>query len=247
MYPGRNGLGSLAEVLQTGSPDNVYKGTAMFTTGGHGYLASANFKAGTIDVLKGDSGAPDLTGKFLDPNLPAGYAPFNIKNLGGDLYVTYALQKSTKTDDDPGLGHGFVDKFDLQGNLIGRVASQGELNSPWGLEIAPASFGALAGDLLVGNFGDGRINVFDGNTFVTQLQGQSGPLTIDGLWALTVGNNGNAGSSGKLYFTAGPDGEFHGLFGLVQGVPDEGSTLLLLTIAAGGLIRMRGKGRTALA
>ena len=233
----RNALGSTAEILQSPLSDNIYKGATMTSISGHGYLLAANFKAGTIDVLKGDSGAPDLTGKFTDPNLPAGYAPFNIRDLGDKLFVTYALQ-GLNGDDAPGAGHGIVDEFDLQGNLIGRVGSQGgTLNSPWGLEIAPASFGPLAGDLLVGNFGDGTINAFNltSHSFDGQLQSPSGPLMIDGLWGLTVGNDGSAGSSDKLYFTAGPNDESHGLFGLVRGVPDGGSSLLLLGMAGAAL------------
>ena len=106
-------------------------------------------------------GAPFLTGHFLDPNQPAGYAPFDIRLLNGKLYVTYALQDAAKHDDVAGAGNGIVNVFDTSGNLLGRVGTQGTLNSPWGLAIAPASFGDFAGDLLVGNFGDGRINAFD--------------------------------------------------------------------------------------
>src|SRR5262249_33740813 len=160
----------------TASPNNSYKGVALATIGSNTYLYAANFKAGTIDVLKGNAGAPDLTGKFLDPNLPGGYAPFNIQLLGGKLYVTYALVDPVTGDDMPGVGHGFVNVFDTEGNLLAHVGSQGTLNSPWGLALAPASFGALAGDLLVGNFGDGFINAFDIRTdqFVGQLDGLDG-------------------------------------------------------------------------
>ena len=112
----RNALGTTAEVLQIGSSANVYKGTTEATIAGHSYLYAANFRAGSIDVLKGDPGAPDLAGHFTDPNLPAGYAPFNIQLLGGKLYVTYALQDGNKKDDVPGAGHGFVSVFDTQGN-----------------------------------------------------------------------------------------------------------------------------------
>src|SRR5262249_26501902 len=163
-------------VLQVASSVNVYKGTTETTINGHSYLYAANFRAGTIDVLKGDPAAPDLAGKFTDPNLPSGYAPFNIQLLGGKLYVSYALQDADKKDDVRGPGHGFVSVFDTQGILIARLASRGTLNSPWGLAIAPSSFGQFAGDLLVGNFGDGRINAFDPLTgvFFGQL------LALDG-------------------------------------------------------------------
>jgi uncharacterized protein (TIGR03118 family) len=234
----RGALGTTAEILQLGSAANVYKGTTVASTGGHEYLYAANFRAGSIDILKGDAAAPGLAGNFTDPGLPSGFAPFNIRSLGGKLYVTYAMQDAAKKDDVAGAGLGFVDAFDLQGNFLSRIASQGTLNSPWGLEIAPPEFGPLAGDLLVGNFGDGRINAFDlnGNVFEGQLAESPGhPLTIDGLWALTVGNNGNGGSSDKLYFSAGPDEESHGLFGLVRQVPDVGSTLACLIMSLSGM------------
>jgi uncharacterized protein (TIGR03118 family) len=238
----RGALGTTAETLQIASDANVYKGTTEATIGGNTYLYAANFRAGTIDVLKGSPGAPNLTGNFTDPNLPAGYAPFNIRNLGGKLYVTYALQDASKHDDVAGAGQGFVSVFDTQGNFLGRVGSGGTLNSPWGLALAPMSFGPLAGDLLVGNFGDGRINAFDlsTDTFVGQLLGIDGSeLTIDGLWGLTVGNDGNGGSSNKLYFTAGPDGEMNGLFGVITAVP-EPATIWLLGAGLGvGLLRRK--------
>ncbi len=238
----RGALGTTAEVLATGSGNNVYKGTTLGNVGGHGYLYSANFRSGTIDILKGDAGAPSLAGNFTDPSLPSGFAPFNIRNLGGTLYVTYAKQDGVQKDDVAGAGNGFVDAFDLQGNFLKRIGTQGTLNSPWGLEIAPASFGPLAGDLLVGNFGDGTINAYDlsGPGFVGQLQGAGGtPLAVDGLWGLSVGNDTKAGSSSKLYFTAGPDGESHGLLGVLQQVPDGGSALAQLTLGLIGVTMAR--------
>jgi len=239
----RGALGTTAERLQLADPGNVYKGVTAATVGGHGYLYSANFHTGKIDILKGDSGAPDLTSKFTDPAIPAGYAPFNIQNLGNTMYVTYALQDVAGKDDSPGVGHGFVSAFDLQGNFIGRIGSAGTLNSPWGLAIAPSSFGTFAGDLLVGNFGDGRINVFDPSqhTFLGQLTDQGGqPLVINGLWGLIVGNSDNggmAGSSEKVYFAAGPNDESHGLFGVIQPVPEPASLVLL---GLGSAVLLRG-------
>jgi uncharacterized protein (TIGR03118 family) len=239
----RNALGSAAETLQTASTSNVYKGTTEATVGGNTYLYAANFRAGTIDVLKGNAAAPNLTGNFTDPGIPSGYAPFDIRNLDGKLYVTYALQDATKHDDDAGPGRGFVSVFDLQGNFLNRVATMGTLNSPWGLAIAPSSFGAFAGDLLVGNFGDGRINAFNLGTdaFAGQLTGLDGnPVDIDGLWALTPGNGGNAGDTMSIYFSAGPGGEHHGLFGVLTPAPEPASLALLSTALLGmGLARRR--------
>jgi uncharacterized protein (TIGR03118 family) len=209
----------VAETIVLASAANVYKGVALATVGVNTYLYAANFRAGTIDVIKGNIGAPNLTGTFTDPTIPAGFAPFKIQLLGDKLYVAYALQDAIKINDVPGPGNGFVSVFDTNGNFLARVATQGTLNSPWGLAIAPASFGPFAGNLLVGNFGDGRINAFDlaNNTLGGQLLDQGGnPLVIDGLWALTTGNGGPAGSVEKIYFSAGPNGEVNGLFGIIQ-------------------------------
>ncbi|HXJ01657.1 MAG TPA: TIGR03118 family protein [Micropepsaceae bacterium] len=224
----RNTLGTSAEVLAVGSAANVYKGTAFATIGGSGYLYSANFSTGAIDVLKGNAAAANLTGNFTDPNIPAGFAPFNIKVLNGNLFVTYAKQSNPFTGDElDGAGLGFVDEYDLQGNFLGRIASQGPLNAPWGLAVAPTAFGDFAGDLLVGNFGDGTINAFNlaTDTFVGTLRDPGGnPLVIDGLWSLVVGGGaGTEGSNQKIYFTAGPNGEADGVFGVIESVPEPNS------------------------
>ena len=222
--PGLNSNISLStQVFQTGSNANVYKGSALASVGGHAYLYGANFRTGTIDVLSGDASAPALSGAFVDPSVPAGYAPFNVQNLKGSLYVTYAKQDAAKHDEVDGAGAGYVAKFDSSGNLISHLVSGGKLNAPWGLALAPASFGKYAGDLLTGNFGDGRIGAYDPATgaFVGQLTDDlNNPLEIDGLWAITPGNDGQAGSSNTLYFSAGPDGEKHGLFGSISAVPE---------------------------
>lgn len=240
---GPTGTGNTAETFVAGSAANVYKGSAIAKIGGHGYFYAANFKTGNIDVIKGDVNAPSLSGNFSDPNIPAGYAPFNIQKLGNTLYVTYAVQNAAKHDDVKGVGNGFVDAFDLNGNFLARVGSQGTLDSPWGLALAPTSFGAYAGDLLVGNFGDGRINVFNlaTDTYVAQLQDEThNPIAIDGLWGLIPGNNGGAGSANNIYFSAGPNGESHGLFGTLQAVPEPGSIgLFAAACVTGGLSFLR--------
>jgi len=189
------------------------------------FLYATNFRAGTIDVFapNGSSGFKTVTtdGGFTDPGIPVGFAPFGIQNINGDLFVTYALQNAKKHDDMAGPGNGFVDVFDTDGHLLRRFASQGALNSPWGVARASSAFGMFSGQILVGNFGDGRINVFDSNgNFLTQLGNTNGKaLAINGLWTLTLGG-GAKSSSDTLYFTAGPNGETNGLFGTITPASD---------------------------
>src|SRR5437763_3972267 len=222
----RGALGTTAEVLATSSANNVYKGLAQSVISTNAYAYLANFHTGSIDVLKGNAGAANLAGNFTDPGLPSGYAPFDVQNIGGILYVTYALQDAAKHDDAPGAGHGFVSAFDLQGNFLRRVATNGALDSPWGLALAPAGFGDVGGDLLVGNCGDGTINAYNPNSgaFIETLQDSSGmPLKIDGLWGLRFGNGGTFGSPNTLYFTEGPNMESYGLSGELTPTPEPGT------------------------
>jgi uncharacterized protein (TIGR03118 family) len=200
----------------------VYKGLAFGVNVKGPFLFATNFNKGTVDVF-GPNGTDGmftkvtLDGNFTDPGIPAGYAPFNIANVDGDLFVTYAKQDDQKHDDVAGPGHGFVDVFDTDGHLIRRFDSRGRLNSPWGIARASFAFGRFSGKILIGNFGDGRINVFNNDgTFVDQLEDTHGkPLVIDGLWTLTLGGGHNS-SPDTLYFTAGPNDESNGLFGTIK-------------------------------
>jgi uncharacterized protein (TIGR03118 family) len=225
----------LAVPNSAGGSGAVYKGLAIATTGGQSLLYAANFHSGSVEVY--DSSF-HLVGNFTDPNVPAGYAPFNVQTLNGKLYVTFALQDADKHDDVAGLGNGFVDQFNLDGTGLTRIGSGGQLDSPWGLAIAPASFGDLAGDLLVGNFGDGTITAFDlaTDSFVGDLLGGNGqPLVIGDLWALTPGNGSAAGSTDAIYFTSGVAEEADGLFGSLTPIPEPGSALLLVA-GIGGMM-----------
>lgn len=241
----RGSLGTTAEVAVPGSSANVYKGVTLGSVGAQTLLYAANFRAGRIDVFNGDFHKISLgPNAFKDPNLPKEYSPFNVQNIGGNLFVTYAKPNAARHDDSPGAGRGFVDEFDTKGNLIRRIATgqpgnpNNPLNSPWGLALAPSNFGKFSGKLLVGNFGSGVIDVYDPNStnqFLGQLTDPSGKvITIDGLWALTFGNGGKAGSTNILYFTAGINGEADGLFGQLQSTP-EPTTLALLAIGGAGM------------
>jgi uncharacterized protein (TIGR03118 family) len=219
------------------TPNAVYKGLAIsdFKSDmiNSGTLYATNFHAGDVEMYNSTFG---LVKTFTDPTLPAGYAPFGARVLDGKLYVTFALQDAANHDDMAGAGHGFVDTFDLSGGSMTRLISMGALNSPWGLEIAPSTFGKFAGDLLVGNFGDGMINAFDATTGVFEgtLDGPNGlPLDITDLWAITIGNGSGAGSPNSLYFTAGLVDEGEGLFGSLTAVPEPSTWALMLVGFAG--------------
>jgi uncharacterized protein (TIGR03118 family) len=207
----------------------VYKGLAIGHNDDGTFLFAANFRNGTVDVFNDDF---KQVKSFTDPNVPAGYAPFNVQVLDDHLFVTFALQNAAKHDDVAGAGHGFVDEFDLEGHLLHRVASGGVLNSPWGLAIAPSGFGEFSHDLLVGNFGDGTINIFDPKTdhFLGKLEGANGaPIHIDDLWALIPGNSGTNTDPHKVYFTAGVGNEQHGLFGSLAAIPESDKSAMSTT------------------
>jgi uncharacterized protein (TIGR03118 family) len=221
----RNALGTAAETLAT-RPGAVYKGVTLATTANGPVLLAANFSEGTIDAY-GTNLA--LLGQFSDPHAPAGYAPFNVQSIEGHIFVTFAKQDADKEDDVAGRGHGLIDVFNPETGAFHRFATGSdaggrlhEINSPWGVALAPSTFGRHANELLVGNFGSGTIMAFEADgEFRGLLQSvQEGPIAIEGLWALKFGNGGRAGVPDTLYFSAGPGDESHGLFGSLQPVRD---------------------------
>ena len=201
----------------------VYKGLATGQNSSGNFLFATNFRFGTVEMFDAKF---HLVNSFTDAQLASDcplrgqcFAPFGIQNINGNLYVTFALQNAVHHDDVAGPGNGFVDVFDTNGNLLRRFASQGTLNSPWGLALAPANFGQFSNDVLVGNFGDGRINAFDPGTgnILGQLQDPFGhPITINGLWGLAFGNGGLAGDTSTLFFASGLNDEADGLFGAIS-------------------------------
>ena len=203
------------------TPGSVDKGLAMGQTPDGPQLYVADFSAGVVDVYNGDFQRVITKGNFMDARLPDGYAPFNVMVAGDKVYVSYAKQDSARHDEVAGAGRGRVDVFTLDGVLLRRLPGHGVLNAPWGMTIAPAGFGSFSGDLLVGNFGDGRIHAFNATTlaFAGTLRAPGGnAVTIDGLWALLPGN-GTEGSTHDVLFTAGPQDEAHGLLGLLHAAP----------------------------
>ncbi|MDQ1519977.1 MAG: hypothetical protein QOI55_1050 [Actinomycetota bacterium] len=199
-------------------PGAEYLGLALAQTNHGNFLYAADFHNARIDVIDHAFNKLNTPNAFVDPNLPAGYAPFNVQNLRGRIYVAYAKQDAAAQDEVAGAGFGFVDMYTTEGTLIKRIASHGALNAPWGLEIAPHNFGQFSDALLVGNFGDGRISAYDrlNGGFLGQLHDVNGHvLSINGLWALKVGN-GVIGKKTSVVFTAGTDDEAHGTFGLIE-------------------------------
>jgi uncharacterized protein (TIGR03118 family) len=210
---------TVTEVAHNRGAKAVYKGLALAqASNGKPYLYATNFHSGRIEAYNSHFKRVRLPGgRFVDPQLPAGYAPFGIAEINGELYVTFAQQDAMRHDDVAGPGHGFVDVFSNDGAFVHRLVTRGALDSPWGLALAPAGFGQFSGDLLVGNFGNGHINVYSPATgaHLGQLRKANGrPIVIDGLWGLRFGN-GNAAKTSQLIFSAGPDGEAHGLLGKI--------------------------------
>jgi uncharacterized protein (TIGR03118 family) len=206
--------------VANGANHAVYKGLAIGTVGGATYLYATDLHNNKVDVFDTNFSKPAaMQGKFVDPNIPAGFVPFGIAALNGDLYVTFAQRDSAMHDETTGAGLGYVDIFDFSGNLISQFASAGPLNAPWGIAIAPAGFGSLQGDVLIGNFGDGMINIFTPNG--TALASAEGPLmssagqpfVFPGLWSLVFGNGDSDKPVTTLFYTAGFANQTDGVLG----------------------------------
>jgi uncharacterized protein (TIGR03118 family) len=235
--------GSVAEVVVPAASNNrpaVYTGLALGSIGADDYLYAANNQTGQIDVFDTTFQSASLAGNFVDPGPnPDGLVPFNVQNIGGQIYVTYAV--GGPAADEAPLGLGFVSVFNADGTFVERIASNDQMVSPWGVTLAPDDFGKFSGALLVGNFHDefGYINAFDPDTgdFLGSLTGEDGEnIIIPYLWAMMFGNGATGGDVDDLYFTAGIGDELHGLFGEIDAVPAPAAFPLLagaLTVLAG--------------
>jgi len=202
-----------------GTGDAVYTGLAIGQVGTATYLYAADFEHRKIDVYDKTFHFATLDGSFSDRNIPNSYSIFNIQNLGGKLYVTYAQQSHKAPDEETDRGSGFVDVFDTSGHLLQRLIQGNHLKAPWGMALAPANFGAFSNALIVGNFGDGQLHAFDPESgrYLGEMKNENGrPIVIDGLWGITFGNGVNGGDKNALYFASGPDDETHGLFGSLR-------------------------------
>lgn len=205
-----------------------YRGLALLTNAsGDAHLYATDFHNGKIDVFDNEFQPVVVQGGgFQDSKIPSDFAPFGIAAINGKLYVSYAKQDEDAEEDVTGAHLGYIDVFDADGNLIKRLVKKGKLNAPWGMVLAPSNFGEFSGMLLVGNFGDGRINAYDPVTgkFKGTLRGAPGqPVEIEGLWGLGFGNGLGAGPTNTLFFAAGPDDEEHGLFGRITMAPGNGN------------------------
>jgi len=203
-------------VADRSSLGSSYKGLALAKVGNTPFLYAANFSRGRIDVFDSTFKVVRLSGGFVDPKLPRNYSPFNIQKIGSQLFVAYAKHNTGDSEEIAGASTGVIDIFNTDGTFVKRFAAGKTLNAPWGMAQAPSNFADFSNDILIGNFGDGRISAFDRVTgaFQGQLQDSGGDaIEIDGLWGLAFGN-GKAGTlKNGLYFTAGIDDEAHGLYG----------------------------------
>ncbi|MFZ0937168.1 MAG: TIGR03118 family protein [Bryobacteraceae bacterium] len=207
----------------------VYTGCVLGGVTGAPLLFAANFHSGAVDVFDGTLTPVHIAGAFVNPVIPAGFAPYNTAIIGGNVYVAYAKQDAAQRNSVPGPGNGYVALFDQTGKLIVTLIANGALNAPWGMVSAPSTFGPFGGALLVGNFGDGKVNAYNLTTgdWLATLNDLSGaPISFPGLWSLSFGSGARSEDPGTLYFTAGIGGGpnndpvgSHGLFGSIQPVP----------------------------
>jgi uncharacterized protein (TIGR03118 family) len=195
-----------------------YKGLTQSTSNGEAFIYATDFHNSKVDVFDTSFNKVHLAGQFDDPNLPAGFAPFGIQAIGTNIFVTYAMQNSTKSAQVVGAGLGILDEFDTSGNFVKRIESNGgPLNAPWGIAQAPANFGPLSNDLLVGNFGDGTIEAFDPNTgsdLGKLIQKDGTPFTQPGLWGMSFGNDVDNQPKNTLFYAAGS--KTTGVFGRID-------------------------------
>ena len=207
-------------VVDGAAQGKIYKGLAIASAGGTSFLYATDFHNGVVDVFDASFTPVVRAGAFTDSALPAGYAPFGIQAIGNQIYVTFAKQDAQAEDDVAGAGLGAVSVFDTSGVLLRRlIPVGGKLDAPWGMALAPADFGVFSNALLVGNFGDGRINAFDPTTgsFLGTLSKSDGSaIAIDGLWGIAFGNGINAQPTNTLFYSAGPADESHGVYGRID-------------------------------
>jgi len=215
----------------------VFTGLAIANNTGANLLYATDFANARIDVFNSSFAPTTVSGGFTDPTLPAGFSPYNIQNIAGKLYVEYAKVDPLTHLPTNTANTGIVNVFDLNGNLLQRLATNSHLNSPWGVTLAPAGFGDFAGDILVGNFGDGTISAFNPLTllFDGTLSGPSGPIVNSGLWALNFRAPGSGFDPNTLFITAGINGEANGLFASIQVAPEPG-TFLMIALAGVPLV-----------
>jgi uncharacterized protein (TIGR03118 family) len=245
------GTNALRAVPPSGDRKASYTGLAIGSIGSDKYLYAPNRVTGKVDVFDSSFTLKTLTGNFVDPGAnPNGLIPFNVTNIGDHIWVTYSV--AGPDADEAALGSGFVSEFNPDGTFVRRLTEGGPLSSPWGLAIAPSSFGDLGGSLLVGNFSDefGQINAFsltDGSFLGALMDAHDNPITIPYLWALQRGNGGNGGSTSSIYFTAGIGDEEHGLLGELRAVPEPTNWMMMLLgfgVLGNSLRRSRARATT---
>jgi uncharacterized protein (TIGR03118 family) len=210
------------KVVDRSAEGAVYKGLALGGNGTAHYIYATDFHNGEVDVFDAHFARVQRPGAFQDSAVPAHFAPFGIQNVNGDIVVTYAKQDGARHDNLDGAGLGMVDVFDANGKLMRRFATRGALNAPWGLALAPASFGQFGGAMLIGNFGDGAINAYDpvSGNFLGALKNPAGqPIHFDGLWGIAFGNGVAGQAANALYFAAGTNDEADGAYGVIRAVP----------------------------